>query len=100
MKEVFFHDEASAELEASVEFYESRLKDLGLRLSAAVESAVERISALPGSGSPLNGSLKKVIVIGFLHSIIYGDTGAHILLVPVAHYYRHLGYWEHRTSAG
>ena len=100
MKEVFFHNEASAELEVSVEFYESRLKDLGLRLSAAVESAIKRISALPGSGSPLKGSLKKVIVIGFLYRIIHGDTGDHILLLAVAHYYRRLGYWEHRTSTG
>jgi len=97
VKELFFHDEASAELEASVEFYELRLFDLGLRFLAAVESTIERISTLPGSGSPISGGLRKVTVMGFPYSIIYGETGDHILPIAVAHHYRRPGYWAQRT---
>ena len=97
MKELDFHAEASAELEAAVDFYESRLRGLGFRFLAAVGSAIERISALPESGAPLNEALRKVIVSGFPYSIIYSGTDDHILLLAVAHHYRQPGYWEQRS---
>ena len=97
MKELSFHHEASAELEATVEFYESRLQGLGLRFLDAVESAIERISAMPESGSPLSETLKKVIVSGFPYSIIYREMENQILLLAVAHSYRRPGYWEQRS---
>ena len=37
MREAIFHPEARAEVRESVEFYETRLKGLGLRFLAAVE---------------------------------------------------------------
>ena len=97
MKEQSFHHEASAELEATVEFYESRLEGLGIRFLAAVESAIERISAWPESESPLSESLIKMIVSGFPYSIIYRETENQILLLALAHHYRRPGYREQRS---
>jgi len=49
--EIEFHPLARAELDASVDFYESRLEGLGIRFLAAVEETTERIAASPGAGS-------------------------------------------------
>ena len=98
MKQVFFHPEASAEIRATVEFYESRLGGLGLKFLSALEGGSERISAFLESGSPLNEGLRKLIVIGFPYSIIYREMEDHILLLAVAHHHRRPGYWERRSQ--
>ncbi|MCH8987221.1 MAG: type II toxin-antitoxin system RelE/ParE family toxin [Chloroflexi bacterium] len=81
-----------------MEFYESRLRGLGLRFLSAVKSAIERFSAFPESGSPLGGGLRKLILRGFPYSIIYLETGENILLLAVAHHYRRPEYWARRSQ--
>jgi toxin ParE1/3/4 len=94
---LIFHHEASAELRSTVEFYESRLNGLGSRFLSAVGSALERISSLPGSGSPLDEGLRKLVVAGFPYNIIYQELEDHRLLLAVAHHYRRPGYWEQHS---
>ena len=97
MTEVRTHSEASAELEATVEFYESRLGCLGLRFLFAVESAIERIAAFPESGFPLDEGFRKIIVPGFPFSIVYQEPENHVLFLAVARHYRRPGYWLRRS---
>ena len=85
------------ELEATEEFYESRLGGLGLRFILAFESGIERIEDFPQSGSPLSEGLRKVIVPGFPFSIVYQEMQDQIMILAVAHHYRRPGYWLHRS---
>jgi toxin ParE2 len=96
--EIEFHPSARVELDASVNFYESRLKGLGMRFLAAVEEATERIAASPGAGSPLAGEFCKRLVPGFPFSIIYRTCDEQVYLVAVAHQHRRPGYWRRRTG--
>lgn len=57
--DVEFHPSARAELDASVDFYESRLEGLGLRFLAAVEETTDRIAASPRAGSSLAEGFRK-----------------------------------------
>ncbi len=95
---VNFQSEASAEIEATVEFYESRLEDLGIRFLSAVESGIERIAAFPESGSRVDEGIRKVTVAGFPYSIIYRNLEGNILILAVAHHYRLPGYWLNRSQ--
>jgi hypothetical protein len=74
VKEVVMHSDASMELEAAEEFYESRLEGLGLRFLLAVEGRIELMTAFPESASPADGGLRKASVPGFPFSIIYQDA--------------------------
>ena len=85
------------ELEATGEFYESRLGGLGMRFLLAFESGIERIEGFPQSGSPLSGGLRKIVVPGFPFSIVYQETQDQIMILAVAHNYRRPGYWLHRS---
>jgi len=96
--EIEFHPSARAELDASVDFYESRLEGLGIRLLAAVEEVTERIAASPGAGSPLAGGFRKRLVAGFPFSIVYRISDEQVFLVAVAHQHRRPEYWRRRTG--
>ena len=96
MKEVIFHPEARAEMRESVEFYEARLKGLGVRFLAVMEQTVERISTQPEVGASLAGEFRKRIVPGFPFNIIYRVWGDCIYLIAVAHQRRRPGYWRER----
>ena len=47
MKSAIFHDEAFAELNEAVEYYESQSTDLGRELRLATEAAVAQIESHP-----------------------------------------------------
>ena len=98
MKEVIFLAEALAELEAAVDFYESRLEGLGIRFLFAVQSQIERIEAFPDSGHGLDDGIQKVSVLGFPFSIIYRNAEDRVLLLAVAHHFRNPGYWLGRSQ--
>ena len=98
MKEAVFHPAARAEVEQSVEFYETRLNGLGLRFLAAVEQTAERISASPEAGAPLAGGFRKRIVSGFPYSVIYRVWEDYVYLVAVAHQHRRPDYWRQRAD--
>ena len=86
------------ELEATGDFYESRLGGLGLRFLLAFESEIERIEGFPQSGSPISENLRKVVVPGFPFSIVYQETQDQIMILAVAHKHQRPGYWLHRSS--
>jgi len=98
VKEVTFHPSARAELDASADFYESRLSGLGLRFLAAVEETTNRIVELPDAGAPLAGGFRRRLVSGFPFSIIYRAWGEEVYLVAVAHQHRRPGHWRDRSK--
>jgi hypothetical protein len=94
--EIEFHPSAR-ELDASVAFYESRLKGLGIRSLSAVEKTTDHIATSPDAGSPLAGGFRKRLVPGFPFSIIYRTWHEQVYLLAVAHQHRRPGYWQRRN---
>lgn len=99
MKGITFHPSARAELEASAEFYETRLSGLGVRFLVAVEEAARRIAESPDAGAPMPGGFRKRLVAGFPFSIIYRVWDEKVYLVAIAHQHRRPGYWRRRSGA-
>jgi plasmid stabilization system protein ParE len=99
VRAVTFHPSARAELDASADFYETRLRGLGLRLLDAVEDTTRRIAELPDAGAPLGGGFRKRLVPGFPFSIVYRASEDEVYLVAIAHQHRRPGYWQRRRDA-
>jgi toxin ParE1/3/4 len=98
MKPVQFHDEADAEFEADVDYYEQKQAGLGGRFRAAVEDAVAAIRACPTVYSPIPGTAaRKRLVDGFPYSVFFVELDAWIWIAAVAHHKRRQGYWVHRS---
>ena len=98
MIEVEIHPDASAEPEATEEFYESRLGGFGLRFLLAIESGIWRIEIFPQSESSLSEGFREVVVPGFPFSIVYQEAQDQIMILAVAHHYRLPGYWLNRSQ--
>jgi len=96
--QVEIHPAARAELDASTEFYESRLEGLGMRFLAAVEETTGRIASLPGGGSPMKRGLRRRLVPGFPFSVIYRVADDAVLVLAIAHQHRRPGYWQRRAA--
>lgn len=95
-----FHPSARAELDASVDFYESRLGGLGGRFLAAVEEAIGRIARSPDAGSALQHGFRKRLVPGFPFTVVYRVSQGQLFIVAVAHQHRRPDYWRRRRNLG
>jgi plasmid stabilization system protein ParE len=94
---VEFHPEAEAEFIAAAQYYEAHAKNLGLDFVSAVERAYRRLTEFPDSGHPFGRRLRRVLVPGFPHALIYRATPERIFVIAVAHLHRRPGYWRART---
>ncbi len=98
MKPVQFHDEADAEFEADVDYYERKQTGLGGRFRSAVEDAVAAIRARPTAYSTIPGTaVRRRLVAGFPYSVFFVELDTYIWIAAVAHHKRRKGYWSHRS---
>lgn len=100
---VRFEDEADEEYRLAGRWYEERREHLGLEFFDAVDSAIEQILDLPGSGArmpslPSNLPIRRIAVKGFPYHVVYLETEAHIRILAVAHDRRKPGYWKPRLK--
>jgi toxin ParE1/3/4 len=98
MKPVRFHDEAGADFEADVDYYEQQRPGLGSRFRSAVEDAVTAIRACPTVYSAVaETAARRQLVEGFPYSVFFVELDASIWIAAVAHHKRRPGYWAHRS---
>jgi len=93
---LFFHPEASAELEEASLFYESRMAGLGKSFTAEVRRTVSFVQEFPDAGSPAGASYRRMIVPGFPYSLVYRRKPDSLVVLAVAHQRRRPGYWRRR----
>jgi toxin ParE1/3/4 len=100
VKEIEFHPDAEAELNAAAEYYEQQREGLGLDLAAAVQQATEHIRRFPQASSVhLEGlGIRKCVVRHFPYNILYAELEDRIWIVAVAHQRRRPDYWRSRLS--
>jgi toxin ParE1/3/4 len=99
MKPAVFHDQAKAELEADVAWYERCRPGLGGQFRSAVEEAVERIRENPQIGSRYGRTrFRYILVRRFPYVVFYSESAQLIRVMAVAHGRRQPGYWRRRSS--
>lgn len=94
---LLFHREAAAELEAAVEFYETKHEGLGLDLLSEVQAVTVQILATPRRWGFHHGTaFRRVLLRRFPYAVFYLETEAAIWVIAVAHCRRKQGYWLSR----
>ena len=96
MKRVEFHPEATAELEAAVEYYEQCAPGLGVDFRKEVEAAAQKIQAAPLRWLAYSKNTRRFLVQRFHFLVIFFEFDDKILIVAVAHGKRRPGYWHGR----
>ena len=97
MKPVVLHDQARAELEAAVAWYEQCRPGLGVEFQAAVEEAVRRIRENPRVGSRYGATrFRCVFARRFPYVVFFAEGADAVRVMAIAHDRRRPGYWSDR----
>ena len=91
-----FHPEATAELEASIEWYAERSESAAQNLCLAVDAALTSIEAHPERFAKVDARHHACSVKKFPFQIVYRHDQDRIHVVAVAHAKRRPGYWRDR----
>jgi plasmid stabilization system protein ParE len=100
---VKFEDEANAEYRLGGRWYEARRAHLGVEFLDAVDEPIDRITALPRSGSPVprmpaDLPVRTMAVTRFPYHVVYLEANDGIRILAVAHERRKPGYWKTRLK--
>lgn len=99
MKTANFHDDAIAELNEAVEYYESQCTGLGRELRLATEATIAQIESHPTRWPIYKDTLARhCLVRRFPYVIYYLDEPDRIWILAVAHGKRRPDYWQSRQS--
>jgi len=91
-----FHEDAQAEFNKAVEYYEECRKGLGLDFSQEVYAAIARIVQFPNAWSPMSKNTRRSLLNRFPYGIIYRLKSGSIQIVAVANLRRQPGCWHDR----
>jgi toxin ParE1/3/4 len=89
--------EASEELEACVNYYNSQRSNLGTEFLAEFESAAERILKLLNAARMVGEDVRSKPIHRFPFYVLYRSLEDEITIVAVAHRRRRPRYWLDRT---
>jgi toxin ParE1/3/4 len=99
MTTAIFHDQARAELEETVAWYEDRKAGLGREFQLAVENAVQRICENPEAGSRYGTTrFRYFMVRRFPYVIFYSESKQLVRVMAITHGRRRPGYWRNRGN--
>ena len=88
--------EASEELEASIQYYESQQAGLGVAFLSEFKRTRERIEELPNAGLTVRGDIRRRPIHRFPYAVLYRATDIEIVIVAVAHRRRRPDFWRGR----
>jgi hypothetical protein len=89
---------AKDELFEAADFYESRQEGLGEQFRVAVENALNRVLADPGSFPVAFGKTRSITLKRFPFQLIFLVANDIVEIYAVAHHSRHPAYWTDRLS--
>lgn len=97
MKRFEIHNEALAELDEAIEWYNQRRDGLGVELHDEVSAAIAKVVADPGIGARHgNSSYRFYRVMRFPYLVYYRDLPDMIWVAAIAHGRRRPNYWRRR----
>lgn len=97
MKVIYFA-EAKEELDGAIAYYDGKRDGLGDEFYAEVQSAVERIKALPNVWSIVAKNSRLCQTHRFPYGLVYQVRKRVIYIIAVMHLHRRPGYWKRRLN--
>jgi plasmid stabilization system protein ParE len=98
MTELRFLEEAEAELDEAVRFYNDERTGLGFELASQVERSISNIMRMPESWSLISRRARKCTVWRFPFVIIYYVAEDSIVIIAIMHAKRRPNYWKERIG--
>ena len=95
-KKVEFHEEASLEYEAAVEWYRERNFLAASRFVDAISRGMDLIVEAPHRWPASSHDTRRFILQRFPFAIVYRELPAAIQVLAIAHARRKPGYWKQR----
>lgn len=92
----YFHPEAEAEFDRSVNYYEQCKPGLGLEFAEEVYATIGRIIQYPAAWFALSKNSRRCLVNRFPYGVIYQIKSRALRIIAVAHLNRRPGYWKER----
>jgi plasmid stabilization system protein ParE len=99
VKRYRFLEEADAEFQEQIRYFDEQVARLGDKFIADVESAVTDIRTHPEIGAPVSRQVRKRVLRVFKHSVLYVDRPEEIIAIAIAPHRRRPGYWRRRLKA-
>ena len=93
----YFHEDAEAEFDRAVEYYEDSRSGLGLEFAQKVCSAIARVIQFPDAWSPMSKNTRRCLVSRFPFGIIYQMKSGYVRIIAVADLRRRPNYWWDRV---
>jgi toxin ParE1/3/4 len=94
---VVLRDVAQEEFEEAFDFYEGRLRGLGVAFAAHVEKVFDRISANPKIYGVVFADVRKAVVAKFPYCVFYRPHATLVEVIAVFHSSRDPKVWQARA---
>jgi plasmid stabilization system protein ParE len=91
-----FLEEADAEFQEEIAYFDQQSPGLGDRFVADVEATVRNIREYPDSGSHISRNVRKRVLRVFHYNILYLNEPEEVVVIAVAAHKRRPGYWRKR----
>jgi len=92
------HVEASREVDAAFNYYETQRSGLGGSFLSALEHGYDQIEAFPKAWPPADGKARWYILQRFPFGIVYLERPTEIVIIAVSHLSRRRDYWLPRLA--
>ena len=92
----YFHEDAEAEFDKAVDFYEDCQRGLGLEFAQEVYATIALIIRFPDAWSPMSKNTRRCLVNRFPFGVIYQMKSDAVHIIAVADLRRRPDYWLNR----
>lgn len=92
----YFHEDAEAEFDNAVDYYEGCRPDLGMEFAQEVYAAIARVMQFPEAWSPMSKNTRRCLVHRFPFGVICRLKSGYVEVVAVADLRRRPDYWRDR----
>lgn len=96
MRDVVFHVDATAEMQAAAAYYEEQTGGLGEDFLDEIEHCLHRIEQFPQLWSIYDGEFRRCLLRRFPCGLIYRHARRRIFIIAVSHLKQEPGYWRNR----
>jgi len=93
----YFHEDAEAEFDRVVKYYEDSRPGLGMEFTQEVYATITRVIQFPDAWSPMSKNTRRCLVSRFPFGIIYQVKFGYVRIVAVADLRRRPNYWRDRV---
>jgi hypothetical protein len=95
----YFHPDAEAEFDKTVQYYERCQQGLGLEFAEEVYATIARIIQFPDAWMTLSQNSHRCLVNRFPFGVIYQIKTNILRIIAVAHLNRKPDYWKKRLKS-